>query len=227
MFHKTKQILRQKGYKLYTQPFQLNIVAYRNKVIRSNVFDDEIHVFFKNDIGKWIYYIFQATTDPGQYWLDNPLHPQGTAFLQKGQYIDAYALGLHRGLSEALVQVKPVTVIRDYDRSGLFKWFENGIKDQGLFGINIHKAKEEGVTKIVDSSSAGCLVFSNPSEFEFFMRMAKVHRSLHGNQFTVTLVDFRDERRRNLSLTAWTSLIASSVAGVANAVFNNDKHETI
>ncbi|MBP2831263.1 hypothetical protein J8281_03600 [Aquimarina sp. U1-2] len=211
MLNKTINILRSKGYKLYDRPYELNIVAYRSRFVRSNRFDDEIHVFYKNELGKWIYHIFPATTDPGQYWLDNPMDPQGTSFLKKGQYQDAYEIGYHRGIYEALVQTKEVTVIRDYDRKGLFKWFESGIEDTGTFGINIHRARKTGNTKSVDHFSAGCLVFANAEDFELFMKLARSHQQRYGNRFTVTLVDFRDERRRIFQKVAWTSLIASSV----------------
>lgn len=219
--------MKSKGYRLFEKPYELNIVAYRSKYIRSNRFDDEIHVFYKNDLGKWAYHVFPATTDPGQYWLDNPMHPQGTAFLKKGQYMNAYAIGLHRGIYEAVVQVDDVTVIRDYDRKGIFNWFESSLPDTGKFGINIHRARQSGTVKTIDDFSAGCLVFANTSDYDFFMKLAKIHSNLYGNRFTLTLVDFRDERRRNLSLAAWTSMIASSVAVVANSIFNQSRYEII
>ena len=218
MLSKTRQILRSKGYKLYEQPYRLNIVAYRSKFVRSNRFDDEIHVFYKNDLGKWIYHIFPATTDPGQYWLDNPSHPQGTAFLKRGQYEDAYAIGYHRGTYEALVQTLSVTVVRNYGRKGIFKLFESGHEDIGLFGINIHRASEIGTVKTIDHFSAGCLVFANATDFELFMKLARIHRNLYGNRFTLTLIDFRDERRRNLRIAAWISVTAASVAAIGNIV---------
>lgn len=227
MLSKTRNILRSKGYRLFEKPYELNIVAYRSKYVRSNRFDDEIHVFYKNELGQWVYHVFQATTDPGQYWLDNPMHPQGTAFLKKGQYVNAYAIGLHRGTYEAVVQVEDVTVIRDYDRKGIFNWFESGSPDTGKFGINIHRARQSGSVKVIDSFSAGCLVFANTEDYEFFMKLAKIHRSMHGNRFTLTLIDFRDERRRTLSLAAWTSMIASSVAVVANSFINSRRYEVI
>ena len=156
MLSKTRNILKSKGYRLYDDPYRLNVVAYRSKQIRSNRFDDEMHVFYRDDQKQWVYHIFPATTDPGQYWLDNPMHPQGTAFLKKGQYPDAYAIGYHRGQYQALVQAKPVTVIRDYDRKGLFHWFESGGEDTGNFGINVHRASGTGTTKTIDHYSA-CL----------------------------------------------------------------------
>ncbi|WP_010181381.1 hypothetical protein [Aquimarina agarilytica] len=209
MLSKSLQILRSKGYKVYTEPYRLNIVGYRSRFIGSNRFDDEIHVFYRNDNHKWVYHMFKATTDPGQYWLDNPMHPQGTAFLKKGQYVDAYSIGLHRGIYHALIQTKPVVVIRNYERKGLFKWFESGTKDIGNFGINIHRARKQGTTQVIDDFSAGCLVFANADDFNGFLKLSEHHRKKYGNKFTVTLVDFRDERRRILRQVAWGTVLAT------------------
>ncbi len=209
MLSKSLHILQSKGYEVYKEPFRLNIVGYRSRFVRSNRFDDEIHVFYTNDQGKWVYHIFKATTDPGQYWLENQMHPQGTAFLKKGQYKDAYSMGLHRGIYPALIQTKPVSIIRNYERKGLFKWFESGFKDTGRFGINVHRARNHGTTKVIDAFSAGCLVFANAEDFNRFMKMSKEHQNRYGNSFTVTLVDFRDERRRRFSKIAWGSVVAA------------------
>ncbi|WP_271783681.1 hypothetical protein [Aquimarina algiphila] len=184
-------------------------MGYRSRFVRSNRFDDEIHVFYTNDQGRWVYHIFKATTDPGQYWLENPMHPQGTAFLKKGQYINSHSIGLHRGVYKALVQRNEVSVIRDYERKGWFKWFESGTQQKGRFGINIHRARKQGTTKVIDDFSAGCLVFANAEDFKRFMDIAKEHQKRYGNRFTVTLVDFRDERRRRLSKIAWGSVLAA------------------
>jgi len=209
MLDKSLQILRSKGYKIYREPYRLNIVGYRSRFINSNHFDDEIHVFYTNNKGKWVYHMFKATTDPGQYWLDNPMHPKGTAFLKKGQYVDAYSLGLHRGVYQALIQKQPVSVIRNYERKGLFKWFETGIEQRGRFGINIHRARKQGTTKVIDNFSAGCLVFANAKDFDRFIKITKEHQKRHGNMFTLTILDFRDERRRRLQKIAWGSIIAT------------------
>lgn len=227
MLRKTKQILRSRGYRLFTRPYELNIVAYRSRHIRSNRFDDEMHVFYQDNEQRWVYHVFAATTDPGQYWLDNPMHPQGTAFLKKGQYRDAYAIGYHQGRYEALVQVRDVTVIRDYDRHGLFHWWESGRSDTGRFGINIHRAEQTGTVKTIDRYSAGCLVFANAEDYHFFMQLARLHRSRYGNRFTVTLVDFRDERRRSLRIAAWASLLASSVAVVVSNLNHSVRYEPV
>jgi hypothetical protein len=186
--------LQKKGYRIFLRPFELNIVGVRADSVKPNSFDDSIYVFFNNNEGKLIEHRFPATTDPGTYWLKNPMNPQGTAILKEGQYLNTYALGLHRGKYMALVQVRPVTVMRDYDRNAVLDLL-NGKEDKGLFGINIHRASETGTTKTVDQYSAGCQVFANATEYIQFMQLCERHKQLYGNQFTYTLIDQRAVNR--------------------------------
>jgi len=207
--------LRFKTFQIYSRPYELNVVGIRANSTIANRFDDEIHVFFKNSTGKWVHYIFPATTDPGTYWLKSPMHPQGTAILEQGQYKNAYQIGLHRGKYYALVQRKPVSVLRDYDRNALLD-FQNGRPDTGMFGINVHRASINGTTKSVDIHSAGCQVFANIQHFTLFMQLCENHRKLYGNSFTYTLVDKRAiarEQNRNLAIAA-TAVGASVGAGI-------------
>lgn len=182
--------LQKKGYKIFLRPFELNIVGVRSDSTKPNAFDDTIYVFYMDKEGKLIQQKFQATTDPGTYWLQNPMNPQGTAILKQGQYIGSHAMGLHRGKYMALVQQRPVTVMRDYDRNAILD-FNNGREDTGLFGINIHRASETGTTKVVDHYSAGCQVFASITDFILFMSLCERHKGLYGNSFTYTLIDER------------------------------------
>jgi len=182
--------LQKKGYKIFMRPFELNIVGVRSDSTKPNAFDDTIYVFYVDKEGKLIQQKFQATTDPGTYWLQNPMNPQGTAILKQGQYIGSHAMGLHRGKYMALVQQRPVTVMRDYDRNAILD-FNNGREDTGLFGINIHRASETGTTKVVDHYSAGCQVFASVTDFILFMSLCERHKGLYGNSFTYTLIDER------------------------------------
>jgi hypothetical protein len=213
MLSRVKGILKESGYVLNTKPYQLNIVGMRSKSTNSNRFDDEIHVFYKKPNGKWNYHIYPATTDPGTFWLNSPSYSQGTAILAQGQYKNAYAIGLHKGKYEALVQQKPVTVIRDYDRDALLD-FNNGTRQRGEFGINIHRAESSGTTKYINKYSAGCQVFQNATDFDEFMKLCEQHRSLYGNAFTYTLVDFRSVNRIILKrIVAASSMIAAFFFG--------------
>jgi hypothetical protein len=174
------------GYRLFTRPFEMNIVGLRSESLIPNVFNDTINVLYKDDKGNWQHRCYYATTDPGTYWLKNPLNPQGTAILKEGQYVNSHAIGLHRQKYSALVQRNPVTVIRDIKRDG--KLNMSGKEDTGLFGINIHRAMEEGTTKTIDKYSAGCQVFANANDFAAFMGMCERHKQLYGNGFTYTLL---------------------------------------
>jgi hypothetical protein len=208
MLQKILSILRHKKYVLYTRPYELNIVGLRSANTKANRFDDEIHVFYKIKNGNWSYHVFQATTDPGTYWLLHPMQQLGTAILAQGQYIDAYQIGLHRGQYPALVQSRPVTFIRDYNRNAILD-FNNGRKYAGQVGINIHRAMLHGDTLHVDNWSAGCQVFENGEAFQIFMQLCQRHRQYYGNQFTYTLIDFRaikKEIKRRITVGAATAL---------------------
>ena len=195
--------LRLQTFEIYTRPYELNIIGIRADSTIPNRFDDEIHVFFKNNLSQWVHYIFPATTDPGTYWLKNPMNQQGTAILMQGQYKGAYQIGLHKGKYYALVQRKPITVFRDYDRNAILD-FNNGKRYTGLFGVNIHHASVNGTTKTVDNYSAGCQVFANINDFNLFMQLCEKHRQLYGNGFTYTLIDKRAiarEQKKNIAIS--------------------------
>jgi hypothetical protein len=135
------------------------------------------------------------------------MSPPGTAILKQGQYKGAYQIGLHRGKYYALVQSKPVTVLRDYDRNAILD-FWNGKPETGMFGINIHRASVNGTTKSVDSYSAGCQVFANINDFNLFMQLCEKHKQLYDNSFTYTLIDKRAIAREQ------KKTMAVSLAGI-------------
>ena len=188
-------IMRNNKYEIKERPYELNIVGVRTDNWTPNSFDDFIFVFYKDDKGNWQGSKNPATTDPGTYWLKNPMSPQGTAILKKGQYNNSHAIGSHRGQYTALVQVAPVTTIRDYDRDNKLS-YESLKTTTGLYGINIHRAGSSGTTKVVDKYSAGCQVFSDASDFASFIETAKKHKDLYGNLFTYTLIDEREDAIR-------------------------------
>ncbi|MEZ4921881.1 MAG: hypothetical protein R2780_01805 [Crocinitomicaceae bacterium] len=216
MIGRIRNIAARKGYRIYTEPFKLNIWGFRSRNAQPNLFDDELHVFFTTKTGiirKWAYFVFRITTDPGTYWLKNPLHPQGTAMLAPGQYLDTYQIDRHRGKYYALCQrLKKVKVVRDYNRNSVLDFY-NGRFDWGMLGINIHRARKTGTTYTVDNHSAGCQVFKHAKEFNFFMKLCEKHRELYGNVFSYTLIDRRMEfrtalRRAAIGLTALGALAA-------------------
>ena len=190
MLEMIQATLLQKGFKTFSRPFELNIVGIRSNSTKPNSFDDTLNIYYKTSDGKWQFHQFAATTDPGTYWLMNPMNPQGTAIVKHGQYINSHRIGMHRGKYLALVQQRPLTIIRDYDRNATLD-FMNGKEETGIYGINIHHASVNGTTKIVDKYSAGCQVFANINDFNLFMQLAERHKQLYGNEFSYTLIDER------------------------------------
>jgi len=216
MIAEIKKLAQEKGFTIYEKPYYLNIWGFRANTQVPNSFDDEFHVFM--NIGteqkpKWAYWVFKSTTDPGTYWLKNPMNPQGTAILSPGQYVNAYQIGLHRNKYYALVQTGgKVTVIRDYNRNAILD-FGNGKLATGYFGINIHRANRTGTSYTVDQHSAGCQVFKNADDFDFFMKLCEIHRHFHGNRFTYTLVDKRIEYRKSLTNKTIAGVLIGLVVG--------------
>jgi hypothetical protein len=164
-----------KGY----QWEQFHLIGLRSKDYVPNTFCDYI---FLVDGDKA--YSFHATTRPGKHWLTNLLNPKGTAVLKEGQYKNTWRLGKHQGKYEALVQVMPVDVFRDANKDERADAI--GVIDRGLFGINIHRANQSMISKLVDRWSAGCQVIADPNDFNFLIKKCKDSGK---GVFTYTLIN--------------------------------------
>jgi hypothetical protein len=188
----TLAVMENKGYRVFRAEsgFDLNIVGIRTKALVANRFDDFICVFYRMH-GEWLFNVFKCTTDPGAFWLENPMKDMGTAVLKEGQYRRAYRIGRHKGRYTALVQNSPLTVIRDADRDRILD-LNSGSEETGFFGINIHRASAHHESIQVDKWSAGCQVLCDPHQFDFFISLCKSGREAFGNSFTYTLLNERD-----------------------------------
>lgn len=151
-------------------PQPLSIVGIRSKADIPDAFDDKIYLITPTQ-----YLGFDATTNPGVHWLKTFFSPGGTAVLKPGQYL--YQVGIHRGY-EALVQAAPVTIYRDTNQDS--KSDEGGKEETGYFGINIHRAAQDHISKINDMWSAGCQVMCNPADFKLFMDTIKDYSAKSG-----------------------------------------------
>jgi len=111
----------------------------------------------------------------------------GVARLVEGQYRSAYRIGRHQGKYEALTQAKPVKVYRDADKNLLY---DSSKTQEGIFGINIHKAGANST--YVENWSEGCQVFKRSADFDEFMNVCRKASVLYGNSFTYTLITTND-----------------------------------
>jgi hypothetical protein len=198
--------LNKKGYKVFDKPYELNIVGIRSADAKQNSFDDLICVFYKDDKGELQYKCYPATTDPGTFYLNNPMSNLGTAALKSGQYIDSHQQGFHKGQYKALTQAKPITVYRDLDRNAIFDFGTN--TTTGMYGINIHKAGSD--SQVVNNWSAGCQVFKKSSDFDEFMALTDKHKEKNGNKFTYTLLDEREDLKKNRRYLIYIALFGAA-----------------
>lgn len=179
--------VKSKGYVWFegNKDFDVNIVGVRNSTTGdkvTNVFDDLLTLSYKEN-GVWKYFEWSCTTDPGKKGILETKNKSGIAILVEGQYRGSHSIGLHQGKYSALKQIKNVKVYRDANRDMLYD--ENKI-EEGVFGINIHKAGADST--YVENWSMGCQVFKKSAEFDEFMKICNKSKDIHGNSFTYTLI---------------------------------------
>ncbi len=194
MSYKREQIeetVKSKGYVWFEglKDFDVNIVGVRNSSTGdkvTNLFDDFLTVSYKEG-GEWKFHIWPATTDPGKKGVMEYHNAAGVARLVPGQYRGSHTIGLHQGKYEALKQQKPVKVYRDKDKD---MQYDENIIQEGVFGINIHKAGADST--YVENWSEGCQVFKKSVDFDSFMKIMNKAASIHGKSFTYTLIESKD-----------------------------------
>ena len=189
-----EKYVKAKGYKWFddtaNKGYDVNIVGIRNNAPSiadkvTNVFDDYITISYKDNLGNWNFFCWNATTDPGKKGVQQFHNAKGVARLVPGQYRATWCIDKHQGKYEALCQrLGEVTVWRDGNRDMIF----NEVKtDTGIFGINIHKAGTDSTW--VENWSEGCQVFKRVKDFETFMFICKKAAKIHGNKFSYTLLE--------------------------------------
>ena len=61
--------------------------------------------------------------------------------------------------------------------------------EEGMFGINIHKA---GEASVVDGWSAGCQVLARGTDFRELMNIVELSIPIYGDVFSYTLLEEKD-----------------------------------
>ena len=185
--------VKAKGYAWFddasNKGFDVNIVGIRNSAtgqVVTNAFDDTLTISYKEN-GQWKFHSWPATTDPGKKGVLEYHNAAGVARLVEGQYRGSHTIRLHQGKYEALGQAKSVKVYRDANKDLTYN--EDKIQE-GIFGINIHKAGADST--YVENWSEGCQVFKKSANFEEFMTICRKARDIHGNSFTYTLIESTD-----------------------------------
>ena len=187
--------VKSKGYVWFADEankgFDVNIVGVRNSEAGkkvTNIFDDNLTLSFKDETGAWQFYSWMNTTDPGKKGVQQFHNKKGVARLVPNQYRGVWSIDKHQGKYDALCQRNGnVKVWRDANKDLIF---EEKVVDEGMFGINIHKAGQDSTW--VENWSEGCSVFKRVKDFDVFMKICKAAAKIHGNKFTYTLIESTD-----------------------------------
>lgn len=136
-------------------------------------------------LSKW-----EATTEPGKFYTDNPLNPMGAARIAFGQY-KAWSVGTHgvtTGAHEALVQTGEIRVHRDLNKD--FKRDNDAVDTGSSFAINQHWGYDLPLEDI-GRASAGCLVGRTKEGHRKFMSLLKEdprYKANHRYQFMTAVL---------------------------------------
>lgn len=175
------QMVKDAGHQVFLRgAYNLNMVGLRNTRGTHSEFDDLLTLTYKEyPDGPWIVRAWPATTDPGRYFLENPLNTAGTAVMEPGQYRSAYMGGYHRG-RRALVQVGPVRYRRDGDRD---EDLDNdpGTVYEGNVALNIHDISNP-------SYMAGCQGVK-PQHMEEILKIYGKAKMIWGPKISYTLLE--------------------------------------
>ena len=187
--------MKNKGYRFFDHGmFNLNLIGIRNSVMNTNTFNDLFVMIYLDPYGEMLVECFPMTTDPGFYYLENPINVDGTAILPPGQYPNMWRLGVHRDQA-TLVQSGALKVWRDNNRDELIDVGEFGdrMKESAATGINLHDSGTYiAETLKVDRWSAGCQVLKYRGHRIHIRMLAEFSAGLYGDGFTYTLLEEKD-----------------------------------
>jgi hypothetical protein len=194
--------MQAKGFFVARLPGFLNIVyvegadkSGRHNVDAPNVFNDRRTVFHFDKSGNPVMDVNAlCTTEPGQFYTDNPLDPGGAARIAFGQY-KSWTVGTHHPelqaprKHEALIQADKIHIFRDKNKDGIRPGDKESIVGSAT-GINQHSGLNQSPSNI-GRVSAGCLVGQDGDEHKKFMTVVKADRRFianHGYKFMTTII---------------------------------------
>jgi hypothetical protein len=159
---------------------EFHFIGVRSKEDKPNAFDDIGYLIIGEKIID-----YPITTNPGVFWLNQPMNVDGAAVMKADQQcIDCYSLGRHKGVHKAWIQTSPIYFFRDNDRDN--KSEEIGKLIFEMIGANVHRASNDHRSLEINKWSAGCQVFADPvhhNQFIYFSEKSGLKK------FTYTLLN--------------------------------------
>jgi hypothetical protein len=160
----------------------MNIVVVRD-LNKPDEWNDYIAYFYYDENkSPHLTEVNEFTANPGLSYLKNPSNNSGTAIIVEGWYRKLWKLGFHKGEYEALVQNTPIKVYRDSNKDDLLDLSKSSI-EEGMFGINLHRANVNSVASKVSVFSAGCCVFRRYNDWTKFMDEVHKCNKIGGQEY--------------------------------------------
>lgn len=182
---------KKKGGLVWDTPYFLNLVGIRD-LSQPNTFNDTLIYYYWDKNGSLISKeVKKFTTDPGVNSLTKPVNYKGCAILCEGWHRKIWVKGKHKGQYDAFVQYAPVKVYRDNNKDSTFDLDPHSI-EEGVFGINLHRANANAESTIVGGWSAGCQVVANPDDFNDLLKVRDQAIKAGQAYFSYMLFDVSD-----------------------------------
>lgn len=175
-----KEAFAKKGYPFNDEELIISGIRMKNDL--PDCFNDYLLCTWKDENGNPQFFGGMATTDPGVYYLNNPINTKGTGILVPGFYKHVWTVGIHKTY-RALVQCGNFMVWRDNDRDKYRPKIVNGIAYDSTgkelkpmlagpeCGINCHMTIEGVILTTVGKFSALCQVWQNSALFKKMMKV--------------------------------------------------------
>jgi Peptidase family M23 len=181
--NKTISLMRSLNYQVDPK---MNLVFLRGYYC--NTFDSFCDLQLLVDGSGKVLFQGRSTTKPGSAGYKNPVNSAGTFSITPGQYLDAWEVGQHCGMTsgrcqEALVQRKAIKGTRS-----LYSDRRNPVSVSGIFGINIHGSREgeRNIESKVSGYSLGCLVSVSMGDHRELMKLIK---KFNRPTYSATVID--------------------------------------
>lgn len=192
-YSQVKQVITSMYGKWWVKPYDLNVFGIRKNNPVPDKFDDTFGIAYTDPAGNDRCYLFPCSTDPGLYYLKNPLNPEGTFIMKEGYYPKLWTPGKHKGY-DAMIQVGKCQGVRDNNLDGRLDFEGKKIVTVGPeAGINLHKAIPGKFTLTVGMFSAGCQVLAAEIDFLYVLHLIAAQQVYRGTgTVSYTLLNEKD-----------------------------------
>jgi len=195
-YEDVRRLYASKSYVFRENKMALNIGAMRAKNSKSDTFDDLGWCAYIDENNTPQIQFFWCTTDPGKYWLQNPMKEEGCAIMVPNQYKEVLGVGKHNGKYECFKQLGPMSYVRDNNKDTIldFSLYRDPEKRKkalfwAIINSNVHRASEFHNVPIIGRYSASCQVVQNPQTFKKLIELRDKSFSAGFSRWDYTLFE--------------------------------------